>query len=477
MTKINEDIANLEWDWLNNQKTIPTESKEIVNITVTTSKTFFSLDPSESKVLFWRDERFQLKMKLSIGYDSFAKAVNNTDPQFSSIQDEVINITITENNIDDRSSTYQFINCGCIDKTILLKNCISKTENPLSYTFLVSRITIDYHRTSEETRLSEWYINGNSNLFIFSNSLRYSIDTSYKWSKPGISDFETKGTKDGVNYFRNCSLIPKTDSTPSFILGLVPDTYNTAKSKNMFIEYHTELSEIPERDMRSSIAEITSFLLGKELLNIGNTSYDSSGNIREIELYSLYPYYNIPFLLSQFPTPPIEIKFTSKETDIRQVLPRLLEKYLTIKENYYLKAVFDRYWIASQLPIETQVVVLQNGFEILIKRILHKDESYGFPNMLRDLSKKVRLKISGDEFKTNKLRNDCAHETLDFENDKDEIIHQYYVLFSLFNRVILHLFGYSGEYYDYSQKAYMGDRVKKSIFESAGVNEEMAETK
>jgi len=62
-----------------------------------------------------------------------------------------------------------------------------------------------------------------------------------------------------------------------FIMHAVPDSYNPNWSKKLGIEYRN-LWGIPKSKIREKIGEIVSFLLGRQLIKIGETKFDSKGN-------------------------------------------------------------------------------------------------------------------------------------------------------------------------------------------------------
>ena len=53
----------------------------------------------------------------------------------------------------------------------------------------------------------------------------------------------------------------------------VPETFSPTWSKKIGIEYNIDSGKIPNDEERASISELTSFLLGRQLLHIGHTSY------------------------------------------------------------------------------------------------------------------------------------------------------------------------------------------------------------
>ena len=49
---------------------------------------------------------------------------------------------------------------------------------------------------------------------------------------------------------------------------------------------NTKFGEIPDEKIRKSVADITGFVVGKQLINMGYTSYDEHGDIVEFAAYT-----------------------------------------------------------------------------------------------------------------------------------------------------------------------------------------------
>src|SRR5262249_15792608 len=57
-----------------------------------------------------------------------------------------------------------------------------------------------------------------------------------------------------------------------FVLRSVPNEFGPSWSKNFAIEYSTNLSRIPNEETREAVSEIVSFVLGRRLIDIGDSA-------------------------------------------------------------------------------------------------------------------------------------------------------------------------------------------------------------
>jgi hypothetical protein len=168
----------------------------------------------------------------------------------------------------------------------------------------------------------------------------------------------------------------------------VSEEYAPSWSKNFAIEYSTKLSPIPEEKTRKVVAEIVSFVLGRRLIDIGDTSFadeghefsmqnwDTEAHLLPVKVKSDLPYLlrgwspygiNVQALCSKpdFPPIPIERIHRNKNQDFEAVLSKLVPIYLNLRDTLALDHALWRYWTFQEMPLGINLPMLVSGIEIL----------------------------------------------------------------------------------------------------------------
>src|SRR5208283_5394023 len=98
---------------------------------------------------------------------------------------------------------------------------------------------------------------------------------------------------------------------------------------------------------------------------------------------------NIRHLAQTPPIPPIQIGTEATRGKIETILSPMVKKYLELRKPLQLDEVLWRYWIGSELPLGSNIPIMANGIEILIK--------YWFKSQK---SKSKGVYLTKDEFDT-----------------------------------------------------------------------------
>lgn len=461
MKEINDDIAHFEWELLRKEISLTYGFDEVSLSNGESTVNLVDLDIEN--VRFWRDDDYQLNLEISGNGDIKSKLIPRN--ACKSLLWESIRICVV-----NRNRRYEFSECDFINPKRDSLGSVDKKPDNFSLLFHVHKIHSIFQESVSPIWLNEWYINGPSDPFIFTQGTEVTKNISYtlKRSTDG-SEFEYIPLSSGFPVFSEHNIyIQSGGISPSFILSTVPKVYAKTNTANLRVEYNTKFGEIPDEKIRKSVADITGFVVGKQLINLGYTCYDEHGDIVEFAAYTPSSNLNLRGFGRFSPYfPPININVYRGGTNISIILPKLINEYLKVQKDYYLSDVLSRYWLGINMPAGINIPILQNCLEILTKCILEgnpkidlyeskrpKDMCKGFKNCFPKLCSKLNISLSPVEHKALNLRNDMTHSLRildDFTNEElEEEYTKYLVYVLLFHRVFLRCLDYDGKYIDYS---------------------------
>lgn len=345
--------------------------------------------------------------------------------------------------------------------------------------------------------LTEWYINGFRD-FPFNRCTQRRI-TEYRRNRENLEEF---------TFEFDSMILPDFDhifvqaEDISFVVHAVSKEFTPNWSLGIGIEYRGEWGGIPKPTEREAIAEIVSFIGGRQLFNVGYTRYNRIGYpVEEVYLSPSYPLKNDLVSSCQLPDePPIQFHKQNKIEESEIVLQQLISKYLTSRDKLELHKALRSYWLFKRLPIGRNIPTLAAGIETLAKawfaaNNLKTEGKYlsgkRFKKLLGpellSISKKLEEVENGDKVRESiekayefyygpskvlttfldginlsrseleekamrQGRNKMAHSTLDFSNEA--VMREMYILTkvyeTLFNRIFLKILGFEGMYIDYS---------------------------
>jgi hypothetical protein len=151
----------------------------------------------------------------------------------------------------------------------------------------------------------------------------------------------------------------------SFLVQHTPRDLGPSWSKCLSIEYRPVWGGIPEPNIREAIAAITSFLMGRELVNVGHTRFAADG--RSISQVALNPRKdNLVFLCQrEAALRPVETDTIRSFGGIESLLEQLVPNYLALQGELRLNEALRCYWLSKELPIGLNLPVLSAGLETL----------------------------------------------------------------------------------------------------------------
>jgi len=411
----------------------------------------------------------------------------------------------------------------------LMGNLTYAFDNKFEYRFSAYSVKREFDNSEKISWLTEWFLNGPNNPLVFSSSTEYELVKKYKRIrkisenyKHLSTDLKTNLTKDNTHFEKldkwsvksfNYSLIGyenEESETSYFIIHQVPDELGPEWSENIGIEFREEW-KIPNDDERTKIREIVSFILGRQLLNIGHTKYDKNGNYIEdfVSDNDLPSAIDLKKLCNQsYDKTPIKINPLDPKTSLEHVLKQLIPPYLKNRDELKLNHMLWRYWLAMALNFESRLTLLSSGLELLFKywykstkskskgvylnknifddvlenqfnsigmilngqkysdrmiRRMQNAYQMGVNERIRNFFDEIQLDVGIVEEKALRIRNKPVHGSIFGSKESEELWKLTEAYIVLINRMILKILGFSGKYIDYYNPDYPERTLERPI--------------
>ena len=378
----------------------------------------------------------------------------------------------------------------------------------------IEKIFIGYDTAIES--IQEWYLTGKTDVN-FPRSTSRSVDKSFKRLRDGTDPEDefrlVKSSGSGMDH-----LVVKFSDT-SFIVSKVPNEYGPDWSFSIAIEYKQSFSRIPNEEEREAISELVSFVFGNQLLKIGQTSYDGSLSLSVQEYQNPWGD-NVVSRCQRLGFPPVEIGNYHDWGRVEILLNELVSNYLIQRKPLRLKNALWKYWLAMYSSLGTNLPILSSAVETLAEQILNNHpeikhyyiEYHQFCELIKDeiisVDKKLEATINGGftkekknaikdsilrkikgasqrgsneklemmfeiiklpidkiERKALKARNKMAHSSLGEISDEEikETSRLTRAYETLFNRILLKILSYNGQYKDYYTMGYPSRNIDDPI--------------
>ena len=250
------------------------------------------------------------------------------------------------------------------------------TSSPISIDSLAAKFQSDFifHKVEKSfleietktVRIQEWFLTGSSNIN-FTRSTSRSVDKSFKRNRDGIDPEEEFRLIKSSGSGRDFLLVKYNDT--SFIVAKVPKEFGPDWSYNLSIEYRQSFGRIPEENEREAIAELVSFVLGNQLLKIGQTSYDDTASLT-LQEYQNPLVDNIVSRCQRHAFPPVEIGNFNDWGRGEILLNELIVPYLEQRTQLRLKDALWKYWLAKYSSLGANLPILSSAVETLADRVL-----------------------------------------------------------------------------------------------------------
>lgn len=347
----------------------------------------------------------------------------------------------------------------------------------------LERIYKNHDLENEMYYIKEWYLNSIHDNLVFTRPTRYNVNQEYV-------KIRDKTPSDDIIFKEK--FLPDSSSDHLFlslddfkvILQKVHDKFGPNWSNNLGIEYHKEYN-IPSEDNRRKTSQIISFLLGRNLIKIGETYYDSewqimgeiafsSGVSSRLNLKTISQYRDLPAIVYyggfldrydwEIHASEIVNSYLNCDLDLFQIIDNLLISMCvpTEVEIMMIGGCLDeisKKWFESDMSSsQGKIIDAKKYNEILSKElsvIRKKLEKY--PKIYSNIEnsynlsgrKKVDLfldelgiKIGDSENKARTYRNIPAHGQYMSDKTRFKFVYVTDIYRSFLNRVILKLLGF-----------------------------------
>lgn len=417
--KIKNDylIDHLEWEVLNNNVEITFLSfeKEIYNLR------------SNCIIQFFRDKEYKLRATIR----GIIEDRKDIEPDLTKLDGNFIDGEIITGFSTDGLYKYRLF--GCVIDEINFRQ-ISLKEKRISFQaeLIVDEIEEMLHSEEqiEETeidRIHEWYLGG-INRFSWARSTKRVLKRVFQRSRVTVDeeiDFEPIETRSSSRDY----LLAKCRDF-SFIVAKVPDKYKPSWSCNISIEYRTSFGRIPTKEERQGIQEIVSFILGHQLLKIGETYYknnlDKSLNFK-LQKFSSPWGDNVISRCQKTGLPPVDIRGYRDGNKLEKLLNSICTEYLAKREKLQLGQILWKYWMAKYSVLGINLPILSSAIESLASKIIKENpniklyyiERNEFSELIEEELETIGQKLAKHEYKDriiNKIKsasNRGSNEKLD----------------------------------------------------------------
>ena len=348
-------IFPYEWEVLREPITVPKieDTKE--------------LPEGQKKIVITRDDHYKLQAVLYTKSDPefFIKKAKNIVPGSFVEPFEIIG--------SDQHSWRRYTLESCYLGSSRCR-CEESGEEPLCESDLrIQGLRIRHKKETDGVWLTEWYINGPRDRFVFRNqTIRKMLKTYSRERLPlapedknedeNIHSMEVSLESKSINPF-DCLRIKACDN--QFLIAQVPEGIGPAWSSNIGIEYRKEWGRIPDAEEREKIRELYSFVFGRQLLFVGYTLYGQDYEI--VEEYACDSWINDSrYLCSKQDNAPIRINKAPSWGKAEDLISQLLPRYSELRDPLHLKVALLLYWVACDMPAGAGLPLLAAAVEAMM---------------------------------------------------------------------------------------------------------------
>lgn len=411
----------------------------------------------------------------------------------------------------------------CTDgpRSVILSNCTtansvqSLSGDPLSQVEIgltVDSIARSTGDTETPAATTDWYLNGPAvGAFIWPRVTERRCHGRYVRTRTcsdceSLVSVEYPATDDPMSRLLSPDHLLVTLDSVGAIVSKVPEHLSPSWSAGLGLEFRRELGGIPDEETRNAIAEALSFLLGRQLLYIGFTSFDSQG--QPVEEGAVGPWGDDVVATCQAPGwPPLKPPWEPEQSEY--MLSSLIQSYVSLRNELDLSDVLWAYWVGLRMPVGFELPLFGLALERLMDAWFRSNRSKSrgvyipsdvFDQLTREPFVEVEKRLGGFEYADRmmrrmrwafqmgvnerfeaffeelgltlgqteqlalKRRNRCAHGGPVNPNQLREHIRLARTYQALVHRVLLRVLGYTGPYIDYGTLGF----PEKALDECAG---------
>lgn len=217
----------------------------------------------------------------------------------------------------------------------------------------------------------EWYLNAPPNNHYLRQQVERKKTVIYEHNRRGPHPVSDRFEMMLYGQYDLAYLAIKTDRF-QFLIERVPNSFFPIWSEKLMVEYREEWGLVPDEKTRNQIAELLGYLLGRRLISIGASILSRKGFIIEAVAKSHHQP-NIRHLCKKYPHYPIDLKESPELFEAAFI--KALNAYKSKQEYLPISECLHRYWLASELPLGLNIVILASTLEMLANAWFKSNES------------------------------------------------------------------------------------------------------
>lgn len=352
----------------------------------------------------------------------------------------------------------------------------------------IERIYKTHDLENEVCYIKEWYLNSIHDNLVFTRPTKYNVNQEYIKIRDNTPTEDIKFKEeypscvDGDHLFLTLNKF-------NIILQKVPEEFGPEWSNCLGIEYHKEYN-IPLPNVRRKTSQIVSFLLGRNLIKIGETYYNSewhiigeialsSGVSSRLNLKTISNYRDLPAIVYhdglmdmynwEIQASEIINSYLDCDLDLSQIIDNLLISMCvpTEAEIIMIGGCLDeisKKWFESDRSLSHGKIIEAKEYNNIISNELLtiKEKLVKYPEIYSNIEnsykisgrKKVDLfldeleiEVGASEDKARKYRNIPAHGQEMSDKTRFKFVYVTDIYRSFLNRILLKLLGFHS-YYD-----------------------------
>lgn len=212
---------------------------------------------------------------------------------------------------------------------------------------------------------SEWFINGLKQGWIFTDTTERNISIEYARNRQGVEGGDVEADAETGPVRKDYFSVEGEDL--EFTVQKVPDAWTPEWCRPISLEYREEWDGgIPDAETRRKVRDFVSFGIGRRLLKVGHTEYDSDGHLIEEE--AIQPGAGSPRLVcGQQSRSPFGVP-QSPRNQIGSWIGQLLPEYLRCCDELGLDETLWLFWAGETLPVGADLPLYYAGLNGLATR-------------------------------------------------------------------------------------------------------------
>ena len=266
-------------------------------------------------------------------------------------------------------SSYELSDCHI---TALKCTVAFGKESTFTCPLIVRQVRRTAYPPQEAVRLVTWYLNGPRSGVIFPRMQARDLEENY--SKKGIRSSEPVYPSLSLLASDSSCFASVSYGNRRFLIFEVPKGCGPEWSSNIGIEYRPEWGGIPEEPEREAISEIVGFVMGRRLIEVGCSAFNSNG--WPVDETSQNPWGdNVVSLCAKPDRPPIRICPVKERHRLETVLEDLIPSYLAQRDILGFKTAAWQYWIGREATPDVGLMSIAAAVEGLAGRWLRSNKS------------------------------------------------------------------------------------------------------